>query len=243
MAKGAERDQAAIRVTPLPQAGAALRVHPALERYARAVRAEVDADLTPEEVDVRLRGTLEAHARDALPERGSRSESSGFDSCPDWAAYGLRIVGLWLSAVAGLAHHPSGLHRDSLEDLAVETVARAVNTFRDRVERPEDLPRPQAAGAETRTEFLAECVRHLPYAYRSRRLMSHDGLDDEFEYSGEPRLVELLLECATGVRGARLRLVGGLEEGEMDEVPELTRRAVESAARRHPGIPGPGLTP
>ncbi|QDQ15428.1 hypothetical protein [Streptomyces spectabilis] len=243
MSMGDSRNPTSIRVSPPPRTGAELKVHPAYERYLRAVRSEVDADLTSDEVEARLRTVLDAHARG----RGGAGEldayTSDFGTRADWVVYGIQVVQLWLTAIATTGYAGAGPRRDEVDDLVVETVARAVNTFRDQMERPESVPRPRTAGAEAKAAFLTECVRHLPYAHRASRLTDIGAPDDAFQQTGEPCLVQRVEASATVEGGARLRRVGGIEECDMEEVVALTRRAVRTAVERYPDIVGPGFPP
>ncbi|HET6858550.1 MAG TPA: hypothetical protein VFH94_15850 [Streptomyces sp.] len=234
MARKNEQPPTSIRVSPLPRAGAELKVHPAFERYVQAVRSKVDRELTADAIEARLAQTLAAHARSAPPESGPQTEDSTFASRPAWAAYGFQAVQLWLRAIATISRSETWLRRDDIDELAVETAARAVHTCREQAQWPQEIPRPRAAGAEMKTVFLAECLRHLPYAYQACRLVDLSDPGDELEPVDEPQLVQLVQECAAVRQGARLRRVGGLEGADMDEMIELTLLAVRTAARRYP---------
>ncbi|MEU6067702.1 hypothetical protein ABZ864_25390 [Streptomyces sp. NPDC047082] len=238
MARGDEHNLTSIRVSPAPRTGAELRVHPAFERYVQAVRSEIDRQLTADEVDARLARTLAAHAHNIPPEREPETDALDFESRPDWAAYGFQAVQLWLRAIATIDRSRAWLHRDDIDDLAVETVARAINTFREQTSRPQEMPQPRAAEAELKTTFLTECLRHLPYAYRARRLADVSAPDDEFEWVNEPQLARMVQESATVRHGARLRRVRGMGEADMDEIVRLTLLAVRAAARRYPDALG-----
>ncbi|QCX81356.1 hypothetical protein C9F11_38865 [Streptomyces sp. YIM 121038] len=240
MRMGDSRNPTSIRVSPPPRTGAELKVHPAFERYLQGVRSEVDADLTSDEVEARLRTVLDAHARGRGGARELEAYTSDFGARADWVVYGLQIVQLWLAAIATSGYAGAGPRRDEVDDLVVETVARSVNTFRDQLERPESALPPCTAGTEAKAAFLTECVRHLPHAYRASRLIDIGAPDDAFQDTGEPRLVQRVGAAATAEGGARLRRVGGIEEHDMDEVVALTRRAVRTAVERHPDIVGPG---
>ncbi|MGK5731010.1 hypothetical protein [Streptomyces sp. URMC 124] len=236
-----ERGTATRRARPKAAGDAAPSVHPAFERFLRTVRADVESRLTPDAVEDRLQRLVGAAtaAPDASPAR--RSDVSGFASEAGWAAYGYRVVHLWLLAVATAGRPGARLHRDDVDALAVETAARALTTFRDGARPP--VPEPHAAVPELKAAFLTECVRHLPYVDRSRHLMTErDAFDtfdafDAFEVPDASDLVGVLWDCATTEHAEELRRVvgdGEPEDGDTDEIVTLTPIAIRAAAQRYP---------
>ncbi|GHG52139.1 hypothetical protein [Streptomyces griseocarneus] len=215
-------------------------LHPAFERFLRTVRADVESRLTPDEVQDRLRRLLGAATAEPEARHARKADVPGFDSRAGWAAYGYRVVRLWLSAVATAGRPGVRLNRGDIDELTVETVARALNSFRDQVRQP--VPEPQAAVTELKAAFLAECVRHLPYVNRSRHLMTERVSFDEFEDTDDVDLVGLLWDCATTEQAEELRRVARDEDGEgdTDEIVTLTPIAVRAAVQRYPEAVTPG---
>ncbi len=234
-----ERGLATRRARPKAARDATPCVHPAFERFLRTVRADVESRLTPDAVEERLQrlvGAATAAAPEASPAR--TADGSGFASQAGWAAYGYHVVRLWLLAVATAGRPGVRLHRDDVDALAVETAARALSSFRDGAQQP--VPEPQAAVPEVKAAFLTECVRHLPYADRSRRLMAEQDSFDEFEDTDASGLVGVLWDCATTEQAEELRRVAGDDEEacDTDEIVTLTPIAIRAAAQRYPeGVP------
>ncbi|MFJ8310744.1 MULTISPECIES: hypothetical protein [unclassified Streptomyces] len=233
---------------PHPQApapgDAVLQLHPAFDRFLRSVDTEVESRITDDELEHRLRQIKETPAVHGAPPPPPRVHELA--TRVEWAAYGYHVVRLWLTAMAAATgHHAAALGRDDIDPLAVETVARAVNSFRDRTVRPDRLPEPAAAGPEPRAEFLAECVRHLPYAQRSRRLMGEHIPYDEFEDADEVEIVQALYGCVAPGRADTLRRVAGEEDwpGQTEEVITLTPIAIRAAAQRYPEAVDPTSMP
>ncbi|MFI6687425.1 hypothetical protein [Streptomyces sp. NPDC050485] len=236
-------------VLQLNQLNQLRQTHPAFDRFLRSVDAEVETRITDDELEHRLRQikqTLGAHEAPPPPPRVHELATRA-----EWAAYGYHVVRLWLTAIATATGRRStalqtvALGRDDIDPLAVETVARAVNSFRDRTVRPDRLPEPEAAGPEPRAEFLTECVRHLPYAQRSRRLMGEHIPYDEFEDADEVEIVQALYGCVAPGRADALRRVAGREDwpGQTEEVITLTPIAIRAAAQRYPEAVDPTSMP
>ncbi|MFE9567394.1 hypothetical protein ACFYMW_02680 [Streptomyces sp. NPDC006692] len=212
------------------------QLHPAFERFLRGVDAEVDARITDDELEHRLGRIKEAaHGTHQMPPAPPSPRELACRE--EWAAYGYHVVRLWLTAITtATGAHVTGVGRDDIDPLAVETVARAVNSFRDRALRPDRMPEPATAGPEPRAEFLTECVRHLPYAQRSRRLMGEHIPYDEFEDTDEVEIVQALYGCVAPGRTDTLRRVAREEDwpGQTEEVITLTPIAIRAAAQNYP---------
>ncbi|MEU7576076.1 hypothetical protein AB0B50_00485 [Streptomyces sp. NPDC041068] len=223
----------------------AREVHPALGRFLRSVDAEVKERLTEETVESRLRDVLAPWARETVPAPLEESGMGDFATRPQWAAYGYHVVQLWLTAMATPGRIGVRLRRDDIDGVAVETAARAVNSFRAQAGRAGPVPEPRAAGMEVKTVFLAECVRHLPFAHRSRQLMNSRLPFDEFEEVDEVDFVQMLGDAVTPEHAETLRRVGLQEHwhGETDEIITLTPGAVRTAVRRYPEATGPSPLP
>ncbi|MGK5629481.1 hypothetical protein [Streptomyces sp. URMC 123] len=161
---------------------------------------------------------------------------AGFESRMSWAAFGHGVVSVWLRTVRAAAPRllPGG---DDIEEMARETTARALNSFRDEAGAADRTPA-AGAGRETREAFLAQCVRHLPHVHRSERLKAgHPLVDDPLEAEDEAgELIEVLWHCVTDHRAETLRLVTGGHH--LEAVVELTPGAICTAVRRYPGLIG-----
>ncbi|KOU52331.1 hypothetical protein [Streptomyces sp. WM6378] len=229
-----------------PPTDGLLQLHPTFERFLRAVDDEVETRITEDEIERRLSRIKEARPpREAPPERIASQELAAREQ---WAAYGYHVVRLWLAGLAASTGGQAaalGLTLDDVDPLAVETVARAVNSFRDQAVRADRVPRPADAGPEQRVAFLVECVRHLPDAQRSRRLMGEHIPYDEFEDEGAVEIVQALYGCVAPGRADALRRVGGEEDwpGQTEEVIALTPVAIRAAAQRYPEVVDPTVMP
>ncbi|MEU1376261.1 hypothetical protein ABZ442_21755 [Streptomyces triculaminicus] len=235
-----ERGLATRRTQPRAARDTTAYVHPAFERFLLAVEADVESRLTPDEVEDRLRRLVGSGTAETSESRARTADAPGFESQAGWAAYGYRVLRLWLSAVATTGRPGVRLQRDDIDELAVETVARALNSFRDQARQP--VPEPQAAVPELKAAFLTECVRHLPYVNRSRHFTAERGSFDEFEDTDEADLVGVLWDCATTEHAEDLRRVARDEDGEgdADELVTLTPIAVRAAVQRYPEAVAPG---
>jgi hypothetical protein len=211
---------------------------PAVGRFAAAVSREVDEQLTNDVVDARLaevrREALTRARSDRVGERGFAQEL---------ARYGYTLVRMWLQVIlvemqgaAAIGRQGVDLDEAGIHEMAKDTVARAIASFRD--EQPAE---PAADNrVDLNTEFLSVCVRSLPDAYRSRQL--HLGqVGSEFEKDfGQPQaglhLVRALRHCVTDRRGETAYLLRSWidSDQERDEIIELTRRALDRAARLYP---------
>ncbi len=213
-----ERGIATRRAQPKTARDTTPSVHPAFERFLRTVRADVESRLSP---DLSL------------------IQAPDFESQAGWAAYGYHVVQLWLLAIATAGRPGVRLHRDDIDELAVETAARALSGFRDQARQP--VPEPQAALPELKAAFLTECVRHLPYAHRGRHLMAERVSFDEFEDTDTSDLVGVLWDCATTEQAEELRRVARDEDGEgdTDEIVTLTPIAIRAAVQRYPEAVAP----
>lgn len=236
-----ERGLATRRAQPKTARETTTNVHPAFERFLLAVRAEVESRLTPDEVEDRLRRLLGSCAAGPSASRARRADVPGFDSRAGWAAYGYHVIHLWLLTVATAGRPGVRLHRDDIDELAVETAARALSSFRDQARLP--VPEPQAAVPELKAAFLTECVRHLPYVNRSRHLIAERVSFDEFEDTDASDLVGVLWDCATTERAEELRRVARDEDGagDTDEIVTLTPIAIRAAVQRYPEAVAPEL--
>ncbi|WP_424892792.1 hypothetical protein [Streptomyces sp. XH2] len=233
------------RAQPKPTRVATQHVHPAFERFLRAVRAGVESQLTPDVVEERLQRLVGSASTAPAADRAARSAGvPRFESRAGWAAYGYHVVRLWLLAISSAKSPRVRLQRDDIDELAVETVARALSSFRDRDLRP--LPDPQAADSALKAAFLTECVRHLPYVNRSLHLMTEQVSFEEFEDTDDIDLVGALWDCATAGQAEELRRAArdaegdGEGEGDTGEIVTLTPIAIRSAVQRYPEAVAPG---
>lgn len=242
-----ENGLATCRAQPKSTRVAAQHVHPAFERFLRAVRADVESRLTPDEVEERLHRLVGPAPGAPAPDGARTTGIPRFDSRAGWAAYGYHVIHLWLLAIAA-ADRPKRAHlrRDAIDELAVETVARALSSFRDQELLP--VPKPQKADPALKTAFLTECVRHLPYVNRSRRLITEKVSFEEFEDTHDIDLVGALWDCVTTGRAQELRraardmdeIAGGDAEIDAEEIIMLTPIAIRSAVQRYPEAVSPG---
>ncbi|PHQ51432.1 hypothetical protein BLA24_13960 [Streptomyces cinnamoneus] len=193
----------------------------------------MESRLTPQEVESRLRRVLGTATPVPAPDRPAEPVMPSFGSQAQWAAYGYHVVRRWLSAVA-TGRHRAHLSADEIDELAVETTARALNSFRDQARQP--IAEPRAAAPELKTAFLTECVRHLPYAHRNRLHTAEHVPFVEFENTDEADLVGMLWGRATTDQAEALRHVacGQDEDVDTDEVVALTPLAIRAAALRYP---------
>jgi hypothetical protein len=212
---------------------------PAIARFAEAVSSDVDQHLTAEVVEARL-AVVRQEARDRAA-AGHLGEG-GF--AQELARYGYTQVRIWLQmiriemqGVAAIGRQTVGLDEPEIHDLAKETAARAIAGFR------EDLAESRDDRA-VRTALLAECVRRLPDAYRSRLL--HLGklgyeLDEELGQQ-QPvvglHLIGALRHCMTRNRGETAQILRTWTDSaeQRDEIIEATRAALERAVRLYPEI-------
>ncbi|WKU43257.1 hypothetical protein Q3V23_03730 [Streptomyces sp. VNUA116] len=232
------------RAQPKSTRVATQHVHPAFERFLRAVRADIESRLTPDVVQERLRRLTEPAATAPAADRTRSAGAARFESRAGWAAYGYHVIRLWLLAIAATGSPRPRLRRNDVDELAVETVARALSSFRDQELHP--LPEPRTADAALKAAFLTECVRHLPYVNRSLRLMTEQVSFEEFEDTDDIDLVGALWDCATTGRAEELRRAArdaggeGEGEGDADEIVTLTPIAIRSAVQRYPEAVTPG---
>ncbi|MFF7725588.1 hypothetical protein [Streptomyces sp. NPDC008001] len=239
-------------------------VHPAFERFLRTVRADIESRLAPDEVEERLRRLVAPAPPAPAADRTRRAGVHRFESQAGWAAYGYHVIRLWLLAIAAAGRPRARLRRDDIDELAVETVARALSSFRDQELHP--LPEPQAADPALKTAFLTECVRHLPYVDRSLHLMTEQVSFEEFEDTDDNDLVGALWDCVTTGQAEELRRAArdadrerekeregkgdasgdgdgdgdGDGEGGADEIVTLTPIAIRSAIQQYPEAVAPG---
>ncbi|MEV6548680.1 hypothetical protein AB0M57_08190 [Streptomyces sp. NPDC051597] len=246
MSKNEKRNTAARRVPAKDRQGRrdpARDVHPAFQRYLHAVDDEVGRNLTGEEVDRRLVHLLRAHAAEPLAAPPEDTDTALLEPRAAWAAFGRRAVVLWLTVVSTVGDPRLRLTGDAIDEITVETVARALSSLRDESPQPELIPAPQDASTTVRTVFLSECVRHLPYVHECHWLMSEDtpfdGLDDQ---SGT-LIVPMLWQCATKGRAHTLHRLGLDRSGHVDrerrDILKLTPAAIRSAAARYPDAVDP----
>ncbi|MGK5547918.1 hypothetical protein ACSNOH_24735 [Streptomyces sp. URMC 127] len=215
-------------------------VHPAFERFLRAVRADIESRLTPDAVEERLQRLVGSAATAPAADHTRGEGVPAFESRAGWAAYGYHVVHLWLLAIATAGRLPGPLRQDEIDELATETTARALGTFRDRELHP--APDPQTADPALKAAFLTECVRHLPYANRSRHLMTEQVSFEEFEDTDEIDLVGALWDCATTGQAEELRRAARDADKECcaDEIVTLTPIAIRSAVQQYPEAVSPG---
>ncbi|MEV4921547.1 hypothetical protein [Streptomyces roseoverticillatus] len=232
------------RAQPKPTRVATQHVHPAFERFLRAVRADIESRLTPDVVEERLQRLAGSASAAPAAEQARSGDVPLFESRAGWAAYGYHVIHLWLLTIAAAGSPRVRLRRDDIDELAVETAARALSSFRDRELRP--LPEPQAADPALKTTFLTECVRHLPYVNRSLHLMTEQVSFEEFEDTDAIDLVGAIWDCVTTGQAEELRRAArdsdaeGKGKGDADEIVTLTPIAIRSAVQRYPEAVAPG---
>lgn len=204
----------------------------AVRRFAAAVSKQVDEQLTDEVVEARLA----AVRREALARSGSgRIGERGY--AQELARYGYTLVRIWLQVVrigmngaAALGRQSVGLDESEIHELAKDTTARAIAGFHD--DQSVDL----------KTDFLTQCVRRLPDAYRSRQLeLGRVAIEIEVEFGSRQagaHLVRALRHCFGDRAAETAHLVRTWtdSDAERDEIMELTRRAVDRAIRLYPEI-------
>jgi len=223
-----------------------------INRFVIAVDAEIEERLTDEVVEARL-------------EQVRRDTAWSWPGSPEWsldnptwrglvqdlAMYGNRVVQIWLriilvwfEAVSAPGGTRVDLTDDDIEELTRETVARAINSFRDEARRSEQRPADDAV--ELRTTFLTQCARQLPHAYRSRLLktgrLAVDRLDEELaERPIELVIVRALRHCVTDWRHPTNHLLRawGLTDHESEEVVSMTVQVLDFSAQRYPKTAGP----
>lgn len=209
------RDTAAVEHGPLTETGLSAAenalVDVSIRRFQQAVERELAERLDDEEVLARL-----AQVRRRV-NRWSE-QTPGQESVEELATRGYELVRLWLRLVVATDQSEVGLAEDDMDEIALETVAHAVNRIPD-----------QPAGIRRET-FLAECVDHLPQAYRSWRLKHETLTDEQLESvrSGTfgDALVGDLRRCVTGHQAERLLLSWGHSADEVDETITTTRTAL-----------------
>lgn len=218
---------------------------PAVGRFVATVDALVDERLTGDEVEARLEWvrrdaecSTPAGAEWGLENpnwRGFARELAqyGYDTVQTW----LRIVLVWIRAVSAIGGQWADLTEDDIDELAQDTVARAINSFRDEARRCGRWPSDDTI--ELRTTFLAQCVRQLPHAYRSRLLKTGRlPVDRLEELAGNPvevLVVRALRHCMTDWRDhtAHLLRSWGYTGQENDEIIDMTMSGLDLAAARY----------
>jgi hypothetical protein len=238
---------------------AVVDIHPAVGRFLADVDTLVDERLTDDEVEARLQRVRRAAARAALigPEGSLQSPlwrdfagelaRSGYPMVQHW----LRIVLVWTRTVSAIVGHRVTLTEDDIDELAQETVARALNSFRNEARRSGQWSWPDEQ--ELRTAFLTQCVRQLPHAYRGRLLATRrlpvDRLEELAGRPVGPVIVHALRHSVTGWRGRTAHLLRSwtYTEPEREELITTTLEVLDLAARRYPelnyppgGAPAPG---
>lgn len=216
---------------------------PAVGRFVAAVDALVDEHLTGDEVEDRLERVRRDAERSTLagPEwghenpnwRGFATESAkhGYRIVQIW----LRIVLVWIRADSAIGGQRVELTEDDINELAQETVARAINSFRDEAQRSGQWPSEDTI--ELRTTFLTQCVRQLPHTYRSNMLKTGrlpvDRLDELAGHQVGVLVVRALRHCVTDRRShtAGLLRSWGYTGRESDEIVGMTLAALDLAAR------------
>ncbi|MFF3403516.1 hypothetical protein ACFYW6_34100 [Streptomyces sp. NPDC002659] len=217
-------------------------VHPAFARFLRAVDEDVRDNLTQDEVDRRLTQLLHAYAAPS-PAPPQDTDPAAFETRAAWAAYGSRVVTFWLIAVNTSATAAPRLSHDDINEIAVETVARALNSLRDDSPQPALIPAPQEASARVKTLFLTHCVRHLPFVHECNRLMSEEASLDEFEDMAASDVVPMLWHCTTTGRDHTFHRLGLHQARDVDlerrEILALTPAAIRTAGNRYPDVVDP----
>ncbi|WP_332880972.1 hypothetical protein [Streptomyces sp. NBC_00564] len=217
-------------------------VHPAFARFLRSVDEDVRNTLTQDEVDLRLAQLLRAYAA-PNPALVQDTDPAEFETRAAWAAYGSGAVTLWLITVNTSATAAPRLSGDDIDEITVETVARALNSLRDESPQPALIPAPQEASTRVKILFLMQCVRHLPFVYECNRLMSEEALLDEFENMAASRVITMLWHCATAGRDHTLHRLGLDQARDTDrerrEILALAPAAIRTASDRYPDAVDP----
>jgi hypothetical protein len=223
-------------------------VLPAIEHFLLAVDRTVGERLSEDEIEARLQQVLRRSAQSHAP---TPSPEWSMEN-PNWqavakklAAYGYRIVEIWLQAIL-TGQYQVDLRREDIDELAKKTVARAINGFRNEVLLPGRVPAKNIADIDLREIFLAQCVRRLPEAYRSHllgtdRLPLNDLEEGLLGQPGEGRMslviVRALWHCVTAGRDDTVHRVGHRVE-DINEIIVVTTSAIGSAAQMDPGTIG-----
>jgi hypothetical protein len=138
----------------------------------------------------------------------------------------VRIIRTWTRAVSVMGPHQPDLSLDDLDELAKETVARAIYSFRhDASQSPTSAQSEDAT--RLKTALLIQCVRQLPHAYRSM-LLKAGRLVDEFEQMGEPRYE--LLGGSRPLRGLGTSALGTSRPCQASEAHEQRRSTADTRA-------------
>ena len=206
-----------------------IRLLPALDRFVSAVDAEVDARLTDDVIEARLASVR----REAVARAKARpAEQRGF--VEELAAFGYATVHMWLRLVrvgvqgaAVVAGSQVDLQDNEIDELAKDTVARAIISYREAA---------NSAG-ELRAAFLSHCLRMLPEAYASRQLRLGrigNNLDVEGHQAAALQVVEVLRHLVHQRREETAMLLNTWAESghECAEVLDLTRQALQWAGTR-----------
>jgi hypothetical protein len=199
---------------------------PAVEAFRQAVDDAVADRLTAEAVEARLERLTQA------VNRQSGFPGEDLDSLVEsLARYAYQVVASWFMIIfdAGRADQPasdSAVTDRDVDDLACDTVARAVVGFREELARI----RPWLDGAvrDPKQLFLQECLLQLSDAYQ-RWLRETDRISwDEAEQIGADSQVahpaQLLPHLVDQVRNDRERVVYRLQRAGL---PGAGRRATE----------------
>jgi hypothetical protein len=220
-----------------------IELHPAFRRFVSAVDREVDAHLPDEVVEARLASVR----REAVARAKTRpAYRHGF--VEELVGFGYSVVCIWLrvvrvgmEGVAAMGGYKVHLDATDVDELAKDTVARALIGFRDDAE---ESPGSQHATQDLRAAFLSHCVRKLPEAYTSRRLrLGHleDGLDAWGQPPDGVQIVDALGHCITDRNRETVHLLQSWTDSsaESQEIIDLTRRALDIAARAHADVAAP----
>ncbi len=234
-----------------PHGDAAVEIHPAIGRFLADVDAVVRERLTDDEVEARLRRVRRAAAQAApIGPEWSLENPLWRDFAGQLARFGypmvqtwLRIVLVWTGTVSATVGHRVTLTEDDIDELAQETVARAINSFRDEARRSGRWSWP--GQSELRTALLTQCVRQLPHAYRSRLLRTErlpvDPLEELAGRPVGPAVVQALRHSVTDWREETTHLLRSwtFPEPECEELIADTLAVLDLAARRYPELTDP----
>jgi DNA-directed RNA polymerase specialized sigma24 family protein len=149
----------------------------------------------------------------------------------------------------GAPHHIRQLTRDDANEMANEIIARALNSFRDKVLRPQ-VWSPQG-GARLSTMFLTQCIFQFPNVYRHWLLETKRAPVDDLEEldmveagpgSDPAHLVMIRDEITHAIEhyvkdrtvlNALVLKAMGYTTREIAELIGKTEKALDSALRRH----------
>lgn len=211
---------------------------------------------------------LEVPAEPGVPERQARLEADkelvrqltlhGFEG-PIWQAfaralaeYGIQVIKAWVATGeifrqcqkkgrGGLQPTARARDQDDITELAIETVALAINAFRDQVLAPQKWDPSQ--GACLKTFFIGQCIYQFPNVYRRwlREAGVPDPSPDDVRSTNAPQasaitLVVLREELSAlqfdSTRKVRAMTEMGYSSAEIAEIIGVTKSSLDSKIYR-----------